>query len=61
MRMKYGYSLFLLLGAYLLYHPGITGNTLSLLYGLLVFAALGLIIDFLGENASFKAWLNHWF
>lgn len=61
MRMKYGYSLFLLLGAYLLYHPGISPSTLALLYWFLVFAALGGVVEFLSVDASFRAWLHQWF
>lgn len=59
--MKYAYSLFLILGAYLLYNPGMDSNALRMLYLFLVFAALGALIEYLSAYAFFRAWLHRWF
>jgi len=59
--MKYTYTLFLLLGAYLLYSPDMDINALRLLYTFLMFAALGTLFDYLSAYASFRAWLHRWF
>lgn len=59
--MKYAYSLFLGLGAYLLYRPGMDTNALRMVYAFLVFAALGALVDYFSTYASFRAWLHRWF
>jgi len=59
--MKYTYTLFLLLGAYLLYSPDMDINALRLLYTFLVFTTLGALFDYLSAYASFRAWLHRWF
>lgn len=59
--MKYTYTFFLLLGAYLLYSPDMDINALRLLYTFLAFAALGALFDYLSAYASFRAWLHRWF
>jgi len=59
--MKYTYTLFLLLGTYLLYSPDMDINALRLLYTFLAFAAIGALFDYLSAYASFRAWLHRWF
>jgi len=59
--MKYAYSLCLVLGAYLLYSPGMDSNALRMLYLFLVFAALSVLFEYVSAYASFRAWLHRWF
>jgi len=59
--MKYAYSLSLVLGAYLLYSPGMDSSALRMLYLFLVFAALGVLFEYLSAYAFFRAWLDRWF
>ncbi|MFW9618208.1 MAG: hypothetical protein ACMV1K_06770 [Sulfurospirillum sp.] len=57
----YTYSLFLLLAALLLYSPKMDQNTKALFYTLLVFAALGALVEYLSAYALFRAWLDRFF
>ncbi|ARU48119.1 hypothetical protein [Sulfurospirillum diekertiae] len=59
--VKYGYSLFLLLGAYLLYHKGISNTELALLGLLVLFALLAGLLDYFRQSPWFQQWLNRWF
>ena len=59
--VKYGYSLFLLLGAYLLYHEGISNTELAFLGLLVLFALLAGVIDYFSHSPLFQQWLNRWF
>lgn len=58
---KYGYSLFLLLGTYLLYHEGISNTELAFLGLLVFFALLAGMIDYFSHSPLFQQWLNRWF
>ena len=58
---KYGYSLFLLLGAYLLYHEGMSHMEFAFLGLLVLFALLSGFLDALSPSSRFQQWLNRWF
>lgn len=59
--MKYAYSLFLLLGAYLLYTPTISQAMLMMLLYFIVIALLGMIIEYFHDHPKMKYFLHHWF
>ena len=59
--VKYGYSLFLLLGAYLLYHEGMSYPELAFLGLLVLFALLAGFLDYFRQSPWFQQWLNRWF
>ena len=59
--VKYGYSLFLLLGAYLLYHEGISNTELTFLSVLFFLAMIAGVIDYFSQSPLFQQWLNRWF
>lgn len=58
---KYGYSLFLLLGAYLLYHKGIRNTELAFLRVLFFLAMIAGFFDTFSHSPLFQQWLNRWF
>ena len=59
--MKYAHALFLLLGAYLLYEPGCTAIKIFFLYCLLILGLFDFAVDFFGDTAAFRNWLDRWF
>lgn len=58
---KYGYSLFLLLGTYLLYHEGISNTELTFLSVLFFLAMIAGFFDTFSHSPLFQQWLNRWF
>lgn len=55
--MKYAYSLFVLLGAYLLYHSECSKERMVFLSFLVLLGFLGMWV----ECCASKAWLNRYF
>lgn len=58
---KYGYSLFLLLGTYLLYYEGISNSELAFLSVLFFLAMIAGFFDTFSQSPLFQQWLNRWF
>lgn len=58
---KYSYSLFLLLSAFFIYSPDISYETVALLIFFVVIAVLAWVVEYLGQYAWFKSWLNRYF
>jgi len=59
--MNYGYCLWLLLGAYLLYHPGMSHSEIAFLYVLVVCGVLAGLLEYFSHRPLFQQWLNRWF